>query len=182
MLRFLLFNAFLAFSACVSAQNFTSWSVGSSTSIDVDPEPGIVLMGGAGEMPEAMVWFLEKANGGDILVLRASGSDAYNDYLFSELGVNVNRVETIRCNNPNCANEPYILERIAEAEAVWIAGGDQHNYVQFWKDTAIEDALHSLVNGRGGAIGGISAKYPNPSIASPAEIPPIAPPRPLTKE
>jgi cyanophycinase-like exopeptidase len=157
MLRFLLFNAFIAFSACVSAQNFTSWSVGSSTSIDVDPEPGIVLMGGAGEMPEAMVWFLEKANGGDILVLRASGSDAYNDYLFSELGVNVNRVETIRCNNPNCANEPYILERIAEAEAVWIAGGDQHNYVQFWKDTAIEDALHSLVNGRGGAIGGISA-------------------------
>ena len=139
------------------AQNYTSWSVGNDFSVDVDHEPGLVLMGGAGEMPEAMVWFLERANGGDVLVLRASGSDAYNDYLYEDLGVSVNRVETIRCNNPNSATEPYILQRIAEAEAVWLAGGNQHDYVQFWKDTPIEDALHALVNGRGGAIGGISA-------------------------
>jgi len=145
-------------SPCVSnAQNYTSWSIGNTSSVDVDHEMGLVLMGGAGEMPEAMVWFLERAAGGDILVLRVSGSDAYNDYLYSDLGVDVNRVETIRCNNPNSATEPYILERIAEAEAVWLAGGDQHDYVQFWKDTPIEDALHALVNGRGGAIGGISA-------------------------
>ena len=139
------------------AQNYTSWSVGNSSSVDVDHEMGLVLMGGAGEMPEAMVWFLERASGGDVLVLRCSGSDAYNDYLYSELGVDVNRVETIRCNNPNSATEPYILDRIAEAEAVWLAGGNQHDYVQFWKDTPIEDALHALVNGRGGSIGGISA-------------------------
>ena len=96
--------------------------MGNSSSVDVDHEMGLVLMGGAGEMPEAMVWFLERASGGDVLVLRCSGSDAYNDYLYSELGVDVNRVETIRCNNPNSANEPYILDRIAEAEAVWVAG------------------------------------------------------------
>jgi hypothetical protein len=56
-----------------NAQNYTSWSVGNTSSVDVDHEMGLVLMGGAGEMPEAMVWFLERASGGDILVLRASG-------------------------------------------------------------------------------------------------------------
>ena len=52
-------------------------------------------MGGATEDDNAMIWFLERSNGGDILVLRTSGSDGYNNYLFSELGVNVNSVETI---------------------------------------------------------------------------------------
>jgi cyanophycinase-like exopeptidase len=141
----------------VSAQNYTSWSVGASESIDVDHESGLVLMGGAGEMPEAMQWFLERAAGGDILVLRASGSDGYNDYLYSDLGVEVNRVETIRFNNPNASDDAYILSRIAEAEGIWLAGGDQFNYVQYWKGTPIEDALHAHVISKGGAIGGISA-------------------------
>jgi len=139
------------------AQNYTTWSVGASESVDVDHESGLVLMGGAGEMPEAMVWFLGRAAGGDVLVLRASGSDAYNDYLYSDLGVDVNRVETIRFNNPNASDDEYILNRIAEAEAIWLAGGDQFNYVQFWKDTPIQDALHAHVISKGGAIGGISA-------------------------
>ena len=30
------------------------------------------------------LWILERSNGGDILVLRTSGSDGYNNYLFSE--------------------------------------------------------------------------------------------------
>ena len=37
-------------------------------------------MGGASENDAAMAWFLERAGGGDVLVLRASGSDGYNDY------------------------------------------------------------------------------------------------------
>ena len=42
-------------------------------------------MGGASEDDNAMKWFLERANGGDVLVLRATGADGYNDYLFSSL-------------------------------------------------------------------------------------------------
>ena len=42
-----------------------------------------------------MQWFLEQANGGDVLVLRASGSDGYNQYLYNDLGINVNSVESI---------------------------------------------------------------------------------------
>jgi hypothetical protein len=44
-----------------------------------------------------MKWFLQRANGGDILVLRTTGSNGYNSYLYSGLGVTVNSVETIVC-------------------------------------------------------------------------------------
>lgn len=40
----------------------------------------------ASECDEAMKWFLNLANGGNVLVLRASGSDGYNNYFYSELG------------------------------------------------------------------------------------------------
>ena len=35
------------------------------------------MMGGSVENDNAMRWFLERADGGDVLVLRASGSDGY---------------------------------------------------------------------------------------------------------
>ena len=40
-------------------------------------------MGGSRENDNAMRWFLKQADGGDILVLRASGSNGYNDYMLS---------------------------------------------------------------------------------------------------
>ena len=58
-------------------------------------------MGGAREDDNAMRWFLKQADGGDILVLRTSGSNGYNDYLYSELQVNVNSVESIVVKNKN---------------------------------------------------------------------------------
>ena len=44
-------------------------------------------MGGATENDNAMRWFLNLADGGDVVVLRTSGSDGYNDYMFNQLGV-----------------------------------------------------------------------------------------------
>lgn len=62
------------------------------------------------------------ADGGDILVLRASGSDGYNNYFYSQLGVTINSVETIVFNNGQAASNAYIQRRIDEAEAIWLAG------------------------------------------------------------
>jgi hypothetical protein len=36
---------------------------------------GVCMMGGSSENDEAMEWFLNKTDGGDIVVLRASGSN-----------------------------------------------------------------------------------------------------------
>lgn len=139
------------------AQTYTSYLTGSNVDADVQPDFGIVLMGGAGEDDNAMTWFLERANGGDVVVLRASGSDGYNDYLYSDLGVSVNSVESIVFNSAAAASDPYVIQRVQQAEAIWMAGGDQWNYVSYWQDNAIGQSINDLLNVRGGVVGGISA-------------------------
>ncbi len=101
-------------------QSYTSYFTGSTTDMIVSPTPpgGICMMGGASENDEAMKWFLNRAYGGDVLVIRASGSDGYNDYLYTDLGITVNSVETIVFNNSSAAYDPYVLDRISKAEAV----------------------------------------------------------------
>jgi cyanophycinase-like exopeptidase len=151
------FLSALLFSSSVFAQSYTSFFTGNTEDSEATPTFGIVLMGGAGENDEAMKWFLERANGGDVVVLRASGSDGYNDYLYSELGVTVNSVESILFNDASAAEDPYVIAQVQNAEAIWLAGGDQWDYVSYWKNTAIEDAINSLLNETGGVVGGISA-------------------------
>jgi len=139
------------------SQNYTEYLTGNANDIVVTPDSGVCLMGGASESDEAMVWFLEKANGGDVVVLRASGSDGYNNYFYTELGVSINSVRTFVINNENGATDSYILDKIEKAEAIWFAGGDQYNYVSYFKDNVVEDALNAFVNDKQGVIGGTSA-------------------------
>lgn len=146
-----------ALSYGLNAQSYLSERTGSDTDLEVEPDFGLCLMGGAGETDEAMIWFLEKANGGDVLVIREGGIGGYNDYMFSELGVTLNSVETISFESEEAATDPYVLQRLAEAEAIWMAGGDQGAYTNYWKDTPVMTAINDLLNIRGGALGGISA-------------------------
>jgi cyanophycinase-like exopeptidase len=147
----------IAFTSATIAQNYTSYFTGSPNNISTEAEGGMVLMGGATEHDNAMIWFLEHSGGGDIVVLRASGSDGYNDYMYSELGVNVNSVETIVCHNAAASEEPYIYQQLMNAEALWFAGGDQWDYVSYWKDTQIETAINYLINVKKVPVGGTSA-------------------------
>jgi hypothetical protein len=77
----LLIIALLLAQLNMSAQTYTSYFTGNATDITVTPQGGTCMMGGATEHDEAMKWFLQRANGGDVLVLRASGSNGYNDLL-----------------------------------------------------------------------------------------------------
>ncbi len=149
--------AFVITSISAISQSFTSYFTGNTENVDVQPEFGLCLMGGAGESDEAMIWFLEKANGGDVVVIRTSGSDGYNDYMYSELGVTVNSVETIIFNSEEASTDPYVLDKLNNAEAIWMAGGNQATYVNYWKGTGVEDAINNLLNNIGGPVGGISA-------------------------
>lgn len=138
-------------------QNYTSYHTGNLTDKVVDPLGGICIMGGAGENDNAMKWFLTRANQGDVLVLRASGSDGYNDYLFSELEIAINSVESIVFNGPYTEQDEYVVQKINQAEAIWFAGGNQWNYIDYWRNTEISQAINNAINGRNVAIGGISA-------------------------
>ena len=138
------------------AQNYTSYYTG-NTNIITNPSGGVCLMGGATEDDNAMKWFLQRADGGDVLVLRASGSNGYNSYLYSGLGILVNSVETIVCNNALASNEPYIIQKIQEAEAIWFAGGDQWNYISYWRNSPVDNAINQAIQQRNIVIGGTSA-------------------------
>lgn len=136
---------------------FTSYFTGDEADAQVTPDFGITMMGGRSEHDNAMRWFLQKANGGDVLVIRASGSDGYNDYLFSELGETVNSVETLVINNADAADHPYVIEQINNAEAIWMAGGDQSVYLSLWGNSGMRAALNAHINTKKGVIGGTSA-------------------------
>lgn len=118
---------------------------------------GVCLIGGATEHDEAMKWFLLKADGGNVMVLRASGSDGYNDYFYSELGVTINSVETLVINNAAGGIDPYVLQQVANAEAICFASGDQYNYVSFFKDKEMETLLNEYINVKQDVIGGTIA-------------------------
>ena len=139
-----------------SSQNFTSYFTGNTQDALVAPKGGICLMGGASEHENAMKWFLTQANGGDVLVLRASGSNGYNDYFYSQLGIPINSVETVVCLNENSGEDASIIEKISKAEAIWFAGGNQWNYVSFWRNTGVNYALNQAI-ARNCVMGGTSA-------------------------
>jgi cyanophycinase-like exopeptidase len=133
-----------------------SWSVGDTADVARTTQPGLVLMGGSTEVDEAMRWLISRAGGGDFVVLRASGSDGYNPYVFSELG-GVNSCETFLVNSRDKASNARLLRRVRGAEALFIAGGDQANYVNFWKGTPLAEAINYLINDKKVPVGGTSA-------------------------
>lgn len=130
--------------------------MGSTSDVTTNHQPGIVLAGGATDNDNAMSWFLAKAAGGDVVVLRSSGTDGYNDYLYN-LGPAVNSVETFLIDARSKAEDPGVAQSVRNAEALFIAGGDQADYVSFWKGTALGDAINYLVTTKGVTIGGTSA-------------------------
>lgn len=128
------------------AQSYTNYITGDSADVVTIPLPGIVLAGGATDNDDAMIWMLQRAAGGDVLVIRASGEDGYNDYFFSDLGVEVNSVETIVFNSSDASYDEYVLQQLENCELLFIAGGDQWDYVSMWRNTSVEDKIKYLIH------------------------------------
>ncbi len=139
------------------AQPQQFYHTGSNQNVDSVPVFGILLAGGATDNDEGMEWLAQRANGGDVVVLRASGSDGYNNYIHSELGVQINSVTTIVIGSHEQANDSVVCRKVADAEMVFIAGGNQWNYYSHWKGSCLQLALHAHVNDKKAPIGGTSA-------------------------
>lgn len=132
------------------------WVTGDPSDADVQPTgPGMILMGGGVEPDAAFHWWVDLLSGGDVVVLRASGSDGYNDYLFEDIG-GIDSVETLLLDDRALADDPYVLQQLASAEALFIAGGDQADQLAAWQGTGVERALEDVLV-RGGVLGGTSA-------------------------
>ena len=137
------------------AQSYTSWKVGNTSDVTTSTTGGLCLMGGGTDNDDAIRWMFSKAGGGDVVVLRSAGTNAYNDYMYALSPVN--SVETIIIDTKAKAGIAAIATKIRNAEALFIAGGDQATYVSYWKNTAVEDAINYLINTKKVPVGGTSA-------------------------
>ncbi len=129
--------------------------VGDTANVDAITIPGFVLMGGSTDVDAAITWMLKRSGGGDIVIIRSFGGDGYNQYMYDLWPVN--SVETIVIASRVEANNPAIVNKIKNAEALFIAGGDQWEYVDFWKGTATNEAIDYLINTKKVTVGGTSA-------------------------
>ena len=122
------------------------------------PTRRLVLMGGGGEDDSAARQFVEAADGGDIVILRATGSlTSYPQYFSVTLAPDPvpATVVTVRTTRPESGGDPAVLCRVNRAEALWLAGGNQWHYLGRWPDTL--HATLAAATARGVAMGGTSA-------------------------
>lgn len=150
----LLTLTFCSSAALGRAPSYKYKRLGSDLDAQTRAEPGIALMGGASDLDEAFRWLCGKANGGDFLILRAQGKDDYNRYV-NKL-CQMNSVATLVIPNRKAAGEPRVAQIIRQATVIFIAGGDQSRYVDFWKGTPLQEALNAHVTA-GKPMGGSSA-------------------------
>ena len=124
--------------------------------VTTNHEEGYVFMGGGAESDDAMAWVTAKTHGGDFVVIRVTGSNGYNDYIYSTIG-GVDSVHTLVISKATFANSTYVETVIKNAEALWIAGGDQTDYYNLWNGTKVESAIHYLITTKKAVVGGTSA-------------------------
>ncbi len=129
--------------------------VGSTTDKVSATTGGFVLMGGGTDVDAAMQWMIAKSGGGDVVVLRSTGTNAYNSYLYGLGGVN--SVQTLLIDSTAKGDNACVGETIKHAEMVFIAGGNQQSYVDYFKGRATGIALNYLINTKHAPIGGTSA-------------------------
>jgi cyanophycinase len=127
---------------------------GNPNDVQTKTQAGFALMGGGDDLDEAFKWMCERAGGGDFVVLRASGDEDYNPYIQGLC--KLNSVATFILTSREAAKDPFVADAIRHAEAVFIAGGDQAHYINWWMDTPVQQALNEAIQ-RGVPIGGTSA-------------------------
>ncbi|HEX3473365.1 MAG TPA: cyanophycinase [Silvibacterium sp.] len=130
------------------------YRTGAAADVVGHPRAGYALMGGGTDLDEAFRWLCDHADGGDLLVLRASGDDAYNPYIRGLC--KLNSVATLVIPDREAALDPSASGRIQKAAAIFISGGDQSKYTRYWRGTPVEAGLRDAVK-RGIPIGGTSA-------------------------
>jgi cyanophycinase len=137
-----------------AAPAYRYFITGRAEDIQTHPTPAFALIGGGQDVDEINSWFVGKAAGGDLLVLRASGTDAYNSYFYKLTPLN--SVQTLVIPSREAAQDKFVANKIRRAEAIFIAGGDQWNYVHLWNESPVGDALRAAIV-RGIPLGGTSA-------------------------
>jgi beta-aspartyl-peptidase (threonine type) len=111
----------------------------------------LALMGGGGSVDAAFAAIANHAGGGHIVILRAVSDDGfdpgdgnYGDSFATRWGP-VSSAQTIVFHHREAAYDPRVLEALRSADGIFLAGGDQSNYLRYWKGTPVQTALNAHV-------------------------------------
>jgi len=133
---------------------FRSWLRGTPTAGRPNLVGGVMLEGGAEDVDNAWRWFLARAGHGDIVVLRATPDEGYDEWLRTL--ASLRSFQTLQLTEPAAAEDPFVIGSIEKADGLFIAGGDQSDYVRVWAGTPIQRAVNAAI-AAGVPVGGISA-------------------------
>ncbi len=122
--------------------------------------PGLVLGGGGTDVNGEFVWIHDTVvgshgrRGGDLVVLRATGNNDYDRYIYRLAPYHSVRTLLV----PVCSSAETLREAaaiVARSSAIFFAGGDQADYA-IWKGTPVQSAVQRVYDA-GGVVGGTSA-------------------------
>lgn len=124
-------------------------------------QAGCLLIGGAegnrsGEH-EATQWFLKRAYGGKYLVLRVGGIGRQADWICQHYRDWIYSAAELSIDSREAANNSKVTDYILDADALFIAGGDQNDYQEYWQGTKTEETLNYVINEKKIPIAGTSA-------------------------
>ena len=117
-------------------------------------QPGLLLAGGATDQDAAVQWWLGRAGDGDVVVIAASGDDDYSPYFYDTLG-GVDSVEMFVLGTRKASFDPFLLEKLNEADAIYVDGGNQWLYYSYLVGTPAEAIINAAARVK--PEGGISA-------------------------
>lgn len=132
-----------------------------------------VLMGGGVDVPAAFAFMIremtvcaDESTGkpGNFVVVRAGGNPAYDSYIYKQGPVSAvvtivvpDRASALAIGDPDNEVGQQVQTLLKSAGAIWLTGGDQGDYYNFWKETPLEKLISSQVQYFGIPIGGTSA-------------------------
>jgi cyanophycinase len=155
VLTMVLSTVLIALPASGGKAKYEYYVSGDPNDVTTRTSAGLLLVGGGTDIDAAMKWMISRSGGGDFVVIRCTGTDAYDPWIYTDLG-GVNSCETIIIQASVACSDPFVINKIRSAEALFIAGGDQSDYVTLWKGTPVEDAIHYVAS-KPAPVGGTSA-------------------------
>jgi beta-aspartyl-peptidase (threonine type) len=139
-----------------SPTTYDYYAAGKLTSPTPGKTEGALMLLGGGDWPvPAFRWFVEKMGHGHLVILRASGTDDLQKDFIKEIG-GAASVETVVFHSRDAASDPRVLKILRHADGIFFGGGDQSNYVRYFKGTPLNALVDEHVRA-GKPLGGTSA-------------------------
>jgi cyanophycinase len=143
--------------AQAAATGYDYYVTGSPADKVTTTQPGLLLAGGATDQDAAVQWWLRRAGGGDIVLIAASGKDDYSQY-FWDMGQQVGGVDSVEMfvlGTRKAASDPFFLQKLREADAIYFDGGNQWLYYSYLVGTPAGAIINAASQTK--PEGGISA-------------------------